>query len=254
MLLLIMMLILFWSALPGTTDAADGTLAPPALTAGYITTIAGNGTMGYSGDGGPVANALLNSTYDVAFDSIGNLFIADYGNNRVRMVAANTGVQYGIPMTAGNIYTVAGNGTEGYSGDGSPATSAQLNQTRGIAVDSAGNLYIADGSNFCVRKVDLSGVITTVAGTGLRGYTGDGGPATDAQLTSVYDVTVDGAGNLYIADYNSSCIRMVAAATAVSMAFPQPPGTSIQWPAQGLTVIPVTAARLPALRYAGLEV
>ncbi len=196
-------------------NVQTGDAPVPNLNTGDINTVAGIGIEGYDGDGGPADNAQLRWTYDVAFDSAGNLFIADYGNCRVRMVAATTGAWYGIPVTAGNIYTVAGDGSWGNSGDGGLATSAQLNQPRGVAVDSSGNLYIADYANYCVRKVDLGGIITTVAGTGTNGYTGDGGPATGAKLTVPNSIALDGTGSLFIADKDNNCIRMVAATTGV---------------------------------------
>ena len=113
------------------------------------------------------------------------------------------------------ITTVAGRGA-GYSGDGGPATNALLGRIRGLATDGFGNLYIADGNYHCVRRVDTGGVITTVAGTGERGYSGDGGPATNAQLFHPYDVAVDGSGNLYIADYLNSRVRRVAATGVIT--------------------------------------
>ena len=118
----------------------------------------------------------------MAVDGSGNLYIADIDNNRIRKVSA-TGI----------ITTVAGNGTVGYSGDGGPATSAQLNVPFGVAVDASGNLYIADAYNHRIRKVSATGIITTVAGNGSGGYSGDGGPATSAQLDGPQGVAVDGA-------------------------------------------------------------
>jgi trimeric autotransporter adhesin len=154
---------------------------------GVITTVAGNGTQGYSGDDGPAISAQLHFPVGIAVDSAGDLYIADSSNNRIRKVSN------------GLITTVAGNGTEAYSGDGGPATSAGVYWPRGVAVDSAGNLYIADYYNLRIRKVS-NGVITTVAGSGTHGYSGDNGPATSAQLHSPEGVAVDSAGNLYIAD------------------------------------------------------
>jgi uncharacterized protein (TIGR03437 family) len=165
--------------------------------AGTISTVAGNGTTGPSGDNGPAAGAQLNQPSEVAVDSAGNLYIADTVNNRIRKVTP-----------AGIISTVAGNGTMGFSGDNGPATSAQLS-AGGVAVDSAGNLYIADPNNNRIRKVS-NGVITTVAGNGARGYSGDGGPATNAMLSGPVAVTVDSAGNLYIADSYNNRIREVS--------------------------------------------
>ena len=168
-------------------------------TNGIITTVAGDGPQGDSGDGGQATSAQLSNPSGVAVDAAGNLYIADSGNHRIRKVAAN-----------GIITTVAGNGSYGYSGDGGRATSAQLAAPWGVAVDAAGNLYIADTNNGVIRKVAASGIITTVAGNGSHGYSGDGGPATSAQLNSPSGVAVDAAGNLYIADYGNYRIRKVA--------------------------------------------
>jgi uncharacterized repeat protein (TIGR01451 family) len=164
-----------------------------------ISTIAGTGTQGYSGDGGPSSIAQLAFPWGIALDSAGNLYIADVYNQRVRKVAVN-----------GTISTVAGNGSAGYSGDGGQATSAQLNQPFDVAVDAAGNLYVADSANHRVRKVAANGTISTVAGTGTAGYSGDGGLATSAQLNGPDGLTVDAAGNLYIAEYANNSVRKVA--------------------------------------------
>ena len=166
--------------------------------AGIISTIAGNGTAGYSGDGGAATSAELNYPSRVAADSSGNVYIADLYNNRVREVTPG-----------GIISTVAGNGTAGYSGDGGAATSAELNNTFDVAVDSNANLYIADGYNQRIRKVTPAGIISTVAGDGTPGYNGDGGAATSAELYSPEGVAVDSRGNLYIADYQNQRIRKV---------------------------------------------
>jgi hypothetical protein len=158
--------------------------------AGTINTIVGNGTLGFSGDSGPAIGAQISSPNGLAADKNGNLFIVDAGNLRIRKV-----------NTAGVISTVAGNGTRGFSGDGGPATSAAFdpafNGHLGIAVDNSGNLYIPDYSNERVRKVDSSGVITTVAGNGVRTSSGDGGAAISAGLTDPIAVAVDAAGNLH---------------------------------------------------------
>jgi trimeric autotransporter adhesin len=166
---------------------------------GTITTVAGNGSKGYGGDGSPATAAKLNSPSGVMVDSAGNIYIADSGNNRIRKVTP-----------AGIISTVAGNGARGYGGDGDAATSAKLNSPSGVAVDSAGDLYIADRDNRRIRKVTLAGTITTVAGNGDFGYSGDGGAATSAKLNSPSGVAVDSAGNLYIADSGNHRIRKVA--------------------------------------------
>ena len=172
--------------------------------AGVITTVAGDGTAGFSGDGGAAAAARLSFPYGVALDAAGNLYIADRGNSRIRMVD-----------TAGVITTVAGDGTRGFGGDGGPAVEARLFSPYGVALDAAGNLYIADTWNHRIRKVDAAGVITTVAGDGMRGSDGDGGPATAARLGFPTGVALDAAGNLYIADQNDNSIRKVDSGTGV---------------------------------------
>jgi uncharacterized protein (TIGR03437 family) len=158
-------------------------------TSGVITTVAGNGTAGYGGDGSAAASAQLNLPIGVAVDSSGNLYIADFGNSRVRKVSAS-----------GAITTVAGSGSFGYSGDGGPAAKAQLNGPQGVAVDTAGNLYIADTENNLIREVTPGGLIATVAGSGVAGYSGDGGPATSAQVGNPVGLAVDAAGNIFTAD------------------------------------------------------
>src|SRR5271168_5376593 len=143
------------------------------ISTGVITTVAGTGVQGFTGDGGQATSAELNNPNKVALDSAGNLYIADFTNNRIRKVTVSTGV----------ITTVAGNGTAGFTGDSGQATSAELNEPSRFALDSAGNLYIADSGNNRIRKVTVStGVITTVAGNGTFGFTGDTGQATSAEL------------------------------------------------------------------------
>ena len=162
--------------------------------------IAGDGTCDFSGDGGAARMAELNAPEDVAVDGAGNVYIADAQNNVIRKIDTDL-----------NISTFAGNFGlgGGFFGDGGLATSARLNQPNGVALDSAGNLYIADSQNSRVRKVDLAGIITTVAGNGTAGYLGDGGPATNARLNVPGGVRVDSSGNLYIADTGNSVIRKV---------------------------------------------
>ena len=166
---------------------------------GIITTIAGNGTPGFSGDGGPAASAQLFHPQGVAVDAAGNIYICDRLNNRVRKIALD-----------GTIATIAGNGVGGFSGDGGPATDAQLQQPRDIVFGTSGNIYISDRFNHRIRKIDSSGIITTVAGNGTAGFSGDGGPATDAQMNIPSGLALDGLGNLYIADFSNHVIRKVA--------------------------------------------
>jgi sugar lactone lactonase YvrE len=172
-------------------------------TNGTMTTVAGYVTDGYilwgfGGDGGAATTAELRFPSSVALDAAGNLFITDTANNRVRKVD-----------THGIITTVAGNGVEDYSGDGGAAVYAALNTPVGIAVDAWDNLFISDSGNQRVRKVDTNGIITTVAGNGTNGYSGDGGAPTNAALSSPADVAVDAIGNLFIADSDNNRIREV---------------------------------------------
>ncbi len=170
------------------------------VAGGIITTIAGNGTAGFSGDnsGNGATNAELNDPIGVAVDSSGNVYVADYLNNRIRKIAGAV------------ISTVAGNGGTGFTGDNGQASTAGVYEPRGVAVDSSGNVYIADSHNYRVRKVTVStGVISTVAGSGTPGYTGDNGSATLAELRYPVSVALDSTGNLYIADLGASVIRKV---------------------------------------------
>ena len=170
---------------------------------GIITTVAGNGTNGYAGDGGPAINALLDAPFGVWADSLGDLYIADTGNERVREVSPN-----------GIITTVAGIGMgspgQPYQISGVPATTALLYSPWALTTDSLGNLYIAQGGLDIVSKVSPNGIITTVAGNATGGYSGDGGPAVSAQLTSPSGVAVDSVGNIFIADTNNARIRKVS--------------------------------------------
>jgi sugar lactone lactonase YvrE len=244
------------------TDSAGNTFVADAENnrirrispAGIITTIAGTGTAGYGGDGGPATAARLNTPHGVDVDAAGNVYVADSANHRIRRISptgvittvAGTGSTSfngdGIPATqasiaypkgvavapdgslyvgdanhhrirrfvpGGTISTVAGNGNAGYSGDGGPATAATLRFPRNVAFGPDGSFYIADNTNYAVRRVSPTGVITTVAGTGVAGYSGDGGPATAARLREVRDVAVDAAGNIYIADEQNHRIRRV---------------------------------------------
>jgi sugar lactone lactonase YvrE len=172
-------------------------------THGVITTVAGNGTNGCSGDGGAATNASLNNPSGVAVDAVGNLFIADNNNYRVRKVGTN-----------GIITTIAGGGTD-YPGDGEAATNVSLGYTWGVSVDTARNVYIADFGNSNIRRVDVHGIITTVAGGGTN-YLGDGGAATNASLNNPEGVSVDATGNLFIADTGNNRIRKVAGSGVIN--------------------------------------
>jgi len=218
-----------WGASKIVVDAFDNVYVSENMNhrvrkidpSGIISTVAGNGTQGFSGDGGPATSASLYSPKGVALDAAGNLYIADGNNNRIRKVSPS-----------GTISTAAGNGAEGFSGDGGPATRASLARPTGLAVDASGNLYIGDSFNVRIRKVSLAGTITTVAGNGVPGFSGDGGPATSASFQTPGDVAVDAAGNLYVADpYNDRIRKVVATPPAFSVApaalkFAAPSGTA----------------------------
>ncbi len=168
-------------------------------SAGIITTIAGiHFSGGYSGDGGPAASSRLTAPVSVAVDNAGNVYIADLGNHVIRKI-----------NTAGIIGTVAGNGTRGYSGDGGMATAASLNRPYEVVTDNAGNIYFAEESNHVIRKVNSAGIISTIAGTGTEGYTGDGGPAINAKLAIPQRITIDPAGNIYVSDLHHFTVRKI---------------------------------------------
>lgn len=171
---------------------------------GIITTIAGNGTFGpASGDGGPATSADIGQPFFLNYDAAGNLYFASVGECRIRRV-----------NTSGIITTAAGTGTCGYNSDGIKATAAQLNFPRGVAFDTSGNLYISDTANHRVRKVDSSGTISTFAGTGAPGFSGDGGPATSAKIGNPRAVTVYN-GSLYISDGGGTRVRYVNLSTKI---------------------------------------
>lgn len=237
-------------------------------TSGVITTIVGDGVAGYTGDGGPASAARLNGPAGITFDAAGNLYIADKFNERIRRVDATTGIitsvagngahggwngaafgnggmataaslTYPIATAfdaSGNMY-IADNGSQtvrkidgttgvitrfagthagGYNGDGIAASTAKLNNPRSIAVDGIGNVYISDCWNNRIRKVDTFGQISTYAGTGTKGYAGDGGPATAANIFGPWGITLDGCGNLYICDYDNYVVRKVSAGGTIT--------------------------------------
>jgi hypothetical protein len=172
---------------------------------GIIVTVAGTGTPGFSGDGGFATAAQLNLPSGLAADAAGNLYISEYGNHRIRKLDG-----------AGLITTVAGTGVAGFNGDNQPATTAQLNTPRGLSLDAAGNLLVADFNNHRIRKLTPGANIATIAGTGASGFSGDGGPATAAQLQSPSGVAVDSQNSVYIADYGNHRIRKLSATGIVT--------------------------------------
>jgi sugar lactone lactonase YvrE len=173
--------------------------------AGVISTFAGTGIAGFSGDGGLAKNAMFAYPAQILFDSAGNMIVADQGNNRVRSISP-----------AGIVSTIAGTGTAGYSGDGGPAIAAQLNNPWGLVLDLGGKLYFTDINNQVVRKIDTSGIITTVAGNGILGYSGDGGPAILASMNYPSGLALDPSGNLYIADRFNHVVRIVNSAGIIN--------------------------------------
>lgn len=167
-------------------------------TSGVITTVAGTGISGYTGDNGPDTAAKLSRPSDVTFDAIGNIYITELGNAVIRKIGL-TGI----------ITTIAGTGTNGYSGDNGPATAARLSDPLGLTFDNSGNLFFSDIGNRRVRKINTAGIITTIAGTGMAGYSGDGGPATAAAIRFGGYLTIGAAGELFIADYGNHVVRKI---------------------------------------------
>ncbi len=167
---------------------------------GIITTVCGKGTGGFSGDGGQATAATLETPHGAAIDAAGNLYIPDFGNQRIRKVTAATGI----------ISTIAGTGTPGFSGDGGPATAAMISYPTAVTIDGNGNILIADKGNNVIRKIDATtGKISTIAGTTVLGYDGDGGPASHATLNNPNNIFVDQHGNIFISDMGNNVVRKV---------------------------------------------
>ncbi len=183
---------------------SDETQIRKITTSGIISTIAGNGTSGFSGDGGPATAAVIGSVGGIAIDSMGNIYFGDKTNIRIRKI-----------NTAGIISTIAGTGISGYSGDGGPATSATFILPTGVSLDRNDNLYIADAGDYRIRKINNSGIISTVAGCGISGSSGDGGLATSAKISQIYTSVTDYFGNLYIPDQSMGKVRRVDYSTGI---------------------------------------
>ncbi|GAB6195335.1 NHL repeat-containing protein [Lysobacter xanthus] len=185
-------------------------LVPAALVAPAqaqtVSTTAGNGTVGYSGDGGPATSASLSAPIGVDADAAGNRYIADYTGFRVRKVDP-----------AGTISTVVGTGARGFSGDGGPASAAAIGYVYDIAADRVGNLYLADYENQRIRRIAADGTISTIAGTGVQGSGGDGGPAVNAQLDYPVGVAVDAGGAVYFTEYGGCRIRKIGVDGTISL-------------------------------------
>jgi trimeric autotransporter adhesin len=203
-------------------DYLNSRIRKVTASTGDISTVAGNGGTGFSGDGGPATSATLWWPGEVSLDSAANIYIVDQDNERIRVV--NTGTAAitvaGVVIKPGDIETIAGNGTAGFAGDGGAAIDAELNVPRSVALDSAGDIYIADAGNNRIRKVTAStGFISTIAGGPAAGSSGDGGLATNALLNSPAGVAVDTAGNVYIADTGNYKIRAINTGTATATFF-----------------------------------
>ena len=177
-------------------DTTNNRVRKVTASSGFITTLAGSDLHGDQGDNGSAINALIDTPIGIAVDAAGNVYFTDSDNHKVRKISTN-----------GVITTVAGTGLPGFSGDGGPAANAQLYYPKGLTIDKQGNLYIADYTNQRIRKVGTNGIIVTIAGTGSPGYSGDGGPGTQAQVKFPTGVAVDNGGNVYIADNGNYVVR-----------------------------------------------
>ncbi len=193
-------------------DVATYTVRKVDAESGIITTYAGNGIAGYSGDGGPASSASMYGPSACALDSADNLYVADVGNNVIRRIAASSGI---ITTIAGNGFG-AGAAKGGFSGDGGPAKAAELYQPYGVVVDAAGTIFISDYGNQRVRKVDAAtGIITTIAGNGTYGYSGNSGPATSAMIANPEQLALDASGNIYITEQGASVVAEVNLSTGM---------------------------------------
>jgi Pro-kumamolisin, activation domain/Bacterial Ig-like domain (group 3) len=227
-------------------DSSDNRIRQITPT-GIITTVAGSGDDGYTGDGGPATDAQLSSPFATAFDAAGNMYISDQNNNVIREVS-----------TTGQISTFAGNGAAGYSGDGGLAVSAEMNRPYGLALDARGDLYFSDNGNCRIRKVDTQGIVTTVAGRGISCETarnsatsGDGLSALDANLNGPRGLALDPEGNLIIGDYNDNVVRKVSFGTATltfaSLVGEAPPAVqTVNMSNLGIAAIHISAFQFPA--------
>jgi sugar lactone lactonase YvrE len=214
----------------GTLYIADtGNQRIRAVQSGTITTFAGNGVRGYSGDNGAAISASLDHPVALALDSTGALLVCDQGNNRVRRVSA------------GQITTVAGTGAQGFAGDAGSATAAELNEPSGIAATADGRIFIADTANQRIRVISAAGTISTYAGTGLAGKSGDNGPATTAQLSRPTGLALDAAGNLLIADEDNHRLRRITPGGIITTIA----GSGLQGPAPDASIALTTSQNLP---------
>jgi len=187
------------------SDLGNNVIRKADKKSGIITTVAGNGSFGFSGDGGPATQASLGAAFHTATDDFGNLYISDLANNRIRRVDKTTGI----------IQTIAGTGLSDFNGDGQAALQTNLNEPFGLAFDRNGDLIFSDGTGLRLRKLNMrTKIISTIAGNGDRGYAGDGGPAKNAIFNFIWNVAVDnGCGDIYVSDESNYRIRKINAST-----------------------------------------